>query len=62
MRKLIIIQFAIVILGAIGYIQCIYKAAQCDFEPIGKAEVFYIGGCLVPPAGCIIGYFNIDDN
>lgn len=48
-------------IGAIvGEIRCIVKMFQCNWEPIGKAEVFYTAGTFTG-AGCILGYFDIED-
>jgi len=44
----------------IGEIRCIVKAIQCNWEPIGKAEVIYTGAALTG-LGSIIGWFNIED-
>jgi len=30
-------------------------------EPIGKAEVAYTIGCLIPPVGVVLGYVDILD-
>jgi hypothetical protein len=43
-----------------GYIKCIYKMCACNWEPIGKAEIFYTIGTFTG-AGIIIGHFNIQD-
>lgn len=51
------------IVGAIltGWIKSIVKAAQCNWEPIGKAEVVYtIGACTVI-GGAVIGWIDIED-
>lgn len=43
-----------------GYLRCMYKMFTCNWEPIGKAEMFYTVGTFTG-AGVIIGYFNIED-
>jgi hypothetical protein len=43
-----------------GEIRCIYKAATCNWEPIGKAEVIYTISALTG-FGAITGYININD-
>ena len=43
-----------------GEIRCIYKAATCNWEPIGKAEVIYTVSALTG-FGVITGYININD-
>jgi hypothetical protein len=48
------------VLAIVGEIRCIYKMVNCNWEPIGKAEIIYAVGtftCL----GTVIGYFNIED-
>lgn len=62
MRDLIgaIIYIAIIIALLVGEIRCIYKMCKCNWEPIGKAEVFYTVGTFTG-AGVIIGYINIED-
>lgn len=51
----------IVIVLIIGWIQCIYKDITSDWNPVGKREVFYTLGVCIPPAGGVIGWFNIED-
>jgi len=43
-----------------GEIRCIYKAVKCNWEPIGKAEVFYTASAFTG-LGVVVGYFNIQD-
>ena len=51
----------LLIAGAIsGEIRCIVKALNCNWEPIGKAEVVYTAGVFTG-AGCVIGWFDIED-
>ncbi len=45
----------------IGWIKCIVKAIECNYEPIGKAEVIYVTGSVVPFIGGIAGWINIED-
>ena len=44
----------------IGEILCIYKAINCNWEPIGKAEIIYTGAALTS-LGSIVGWFEIQD-
>jgi hypothetical protein len=66
MKKLIIIHggfFFGLVLGAlvlIGEIKCIIKAINCNWEPVGKAEIIYTGSA-VTGLGCITGWFDIED-
>lgn len=58
MKGIIII--AIYVLAIIGEIRCIVKMLNCNWEPIGKAEVMYTVGTFTG-FGCIIGWINIED-
>jgi hypothetical protein len=49
-----------IIMGLFGYIRNVYKMCSCNFDPIGKAEIFYTIGTFTG-AGVVIGYFNIED-
>jgi hypothetical protein len=52
---------AIIIIAAIiGEIKCIYKMVNCDWDPIGKAEVIYTLGTFTG-MGAVVGWFNIED-
>lgn len=52
---------ALMITFLVGEIKCVVKMLQCNFEPIGKAEIFYtVGACT--GLGCIVGYIDIKDN
>jgi membrane-associated PAP2 superfamily phosphatase len=46
--------------GIIGEVKCIIKAIDCNWEPVGKAEIVYTGASLTG-LGCIVGYINIED-
>lgn len=43
-----------------GEIKCIIKAVNCNWEPIGKAEIIYTGSALTG-LGVIVGYMDIQD-
>jgi hypothetical protein len=43
-----------------GEIQCIVKAANCNWEPVGKAEIIYTVSAATG-LGCFVGWFNIED-
>lgn len=48
------------VLLIIGEVKCIYKAIECNWEPIGKAEVIYtVAACT--GFGSIVGWFDIED-
>lgn len=57
---MIILQMAISITLIIGEVKCIIKVVNCNWDPIGKAEIVYTGAALTG-AGCIVGYFDIKD-
>lgn len=44
----------------VGEVKCVVRAVQCNWEPIGKAEVVYTVSAFTP-FGCIIGYLNVED-
>lgn len=50
----------ITIIGLVGEIRCIYKAINCNWDPVDKAEVIYTGAS-VTGLGCIVGYIDIKD-
>ena len=63
MKKAIVIVFiwlSVVIAALVGEIKCVIKAVNCNWEPVGKAEVVYTGAALTG-LGCIVGYFDIED-
>jgi len=50
----------LLILVVVGEIKCIVKAVNCNWEPIGKAEIIYTAGAFTG-LGAIIGYIDIED-
>ena len=48
------------LIGLVGEVKCIYKAATCNWEPIGKSEVFYTLSAFTG-LGVVVGYINIQD-
>lgn len=56
----IILWFTIISLIVIGEIKCIVKAVNCNWEPIGKAEIIYTGAACIG-IGCIVGWIDIED-
>jgi len=60
---IVVLLVYITIIGAliVGEVKCIIKAVNCNWEPIGKAEVFYTASA-VSGFGCIVGYLDIKDN
>jgi hypothetical protein len=57
---LIVIYSAIIIAALVGEVKCIIKAIDCNWEPVGKAEIVYTGASLTG-LGCIVGYMDIQD-
>jgi|GEM_PF-1037548 len=55
-----IISLAISLFCIIGEIRCIYKAIDCNWGPIGKAEIFYTASACTG-LGVIVGYIDIQD-
>ena len=60
MKKIVIIYSAITVLAIIGEIKCIIKAINCNWEPVGKAEIIYTGSAITGIV-CITGWFDIQD-
>lgn len=60
MKKGIIIGALVGTAAIIGEVKCIVKAIDCNWEPVGKAEIVYTGASLTG-LGCIVGYINIED-
>ena len=56
----LVLILAMFVAAIIGEIRCIYKAATCNWEPIGKAEVFYTAASLTG-LGAIVGWIDIED-
>lgn len=56
----LIIKLAFYILLIVGWVKCVIKTINCNWDPIGKAEVIYTIGCFTG-AGGIIGYIDITD-
>lgn len=44
----------------IGEVKCIIKMVNCNWDPIGKAEIIYTAGTFTG-LGAVIGYLNIED-
>jgi hypothetical protein len=55
-----VIYGAIVVALLVGEVKCIIKAIQCNWEPVGKAEIIYTGASLTG-LGAIVGYIDIQD-
>ena len=60
MKKVFLIQIVIFILAIVGEVKCIVKAVNCNWDPVGKAEVVYtVAACT--GFGAIVGWINIED-
>ena len=57
---LIIIYLGIIVASIVGEVKCIVKAVNCNWEPIGKAEIVYTVAAFTG-AGFIVGYIDIED-
>jgi hypothetical protein len=44
----------------IGEVKCVVKAVQCNWEPVGKAEIIYTASACCG-VGCIVGWIDIED-
>lgn len=53
--------FSIILLFVIGEVKCIYKAFNCNWQPVGKAEIIYTVSSATG-LGCIVGWLEIEDN
>lgn len=60
MKKLVIVYLVLAVLAVVGEVKCIIKAIDCNWEPVGKAEIIYTGSALTG-LGCITGWFDIED-
>jgi len=52
--------FLIYIFLFVGWVKCIIKAVNCNWDPIDKAEVIYTAGIFFGYGG-IIGWIEIED-
>ena len=57
---IVAIYSAIIIGALVGEIKCIIKMVQCNWEPIGKAEIIYTAGSFTG-LGAVVGYLDIQD-
>tara|TARA_R110000782_G_scaffold43450_3_gene97896 strand:+ start:274 stop:459 length:186 start_codon:yes stop_codon:yes gene_type:complete len=60
MKGFIIVLTLLGIFLIAGEVKCIIKAVNCNWKPIGKAEVIYTASAFTG-AGCIVGWINIED-
>jgi hypothetical protein len=57
---MIVGMIAIGVAAVVGEVMCIVKAINCNWEPVGKAEIVYTGAALVG-LGAVVGYMDIQD-
>jgi hypothetical protein len=55
-----LVYVAMVVTLVVGEVKCIIKAINCNWEPIGKAEIIYTGASLTG-LGCVVGFINLED-
>lgn len=60
MNVLKLIALSLQLAALTGEVMCIYKAAMCNWEPVGKAEVIYTASALTG-FGVVVGYLDIED-
>jgi len=60
MKGFIITAVLLGVLLLVGEVKCIVKAVNCNWEPIGKAEIIYTASAFTG-AGCIVGWMDIED-
>lgn len=60
MRTITIIYVIFWILALVGEVKCIIKAIDCNWEPIGKAEIIYTAAAFTG-FGAIVGWIDIED-
>jgi len=51
----------LVVVLVAGEIKCIVKAINCNWSPVGKAEVIYTGASFTG-LGAVVGWLDIKDN
>ena len=60
MKSTIVITGIIILIALIGEVKCIVKAVNCNWKPIGKAEVIYTVSVFTG-AGAVVGWIDIED-
>jgi len=59
MRTIVIVYALVLVLGCIGWVKNVVHLCQCDFDPIGKAEVLYGVSTFIFPVGAVMGYIDL---
>ena len=59
---IVMILLPILLVGflVVGEVKCIIKAVNCNWSPVGKAEVIYTGASFTG-LGAIVGWIDIKD-
>lgn len=57
-KSMMIVNFLIIAIVAIGWVKNIVKLADCDFQQPYKAEVIHAVG-IIPPVGMITGWIDV---
>tara|TARA_R110000764_G_scaffold111252_2_gene197940 strand:+ start:940 stop:1125 length:186 start_codon:yes stop_codon:yes gene_type:complete len=60
MKVLSIIYALVIVAFLVGEVKCFFKMIDCNWEPVGKAEVIYTASTFTG-LGCIVGYIDIKD-
>jgi len=60
MKKFVITGLIIAYFLIVGEVKCVIKALECNWQPIGKAEVIYTASAFTG-FGCIVGWIDIKD-
>lgn len=60
-NKGLVICICCIVFLVTGEVKCIMKAVQCNWEPVGKAEIVYTASALTG-IGSVVGWVNIEDN
>jgi len=55
-----LIVIVLTVLAIVGEFKCLFKAFDCNWEPIGKAEMVYTVSAITG-LGAIVGYIDIKD-
>lgn len=61
MKKATVFFLILWVLALIEEVKCIIKAAKCNWEPIGKAEIIYTASAFTG-VGAVVGWIDIKDN
>ena len=57
---IVVVSCLLVCILLVGEIKCIMKVIQCNWEPLGKAEIVYTASAACG-IGTIVGWIDIED-